>query len=211
MKTVYVLRSSQLTKSNIIESIQAFAACTGIDPSTIGAIAHEQGGSQPHVYTKEEMQQVSQGAIYLFKTGKISETEFVSRMNKAIGTDLSFEVFKECWNKMCLIKPEALDFLRQLEKLQQEYGFGIHVMSNSNTMHINYIYEQLAAAGVKLEISKTFSFEAEVLDPELPKTTDPKWSDSNLIDLRDTADILAEINKLRVHNSAAPKPRLSLR
>lgn len=210
MKTVYIFHYSQLTKSNILESIQAFATCTGIDPKEISAVAHEQGGSPLHVYTEKEMQKVSQGAIYLFKTGKISETEFVSRMNKAIGIDLSFEVFKECWNKMCLIKPDALNFLRQLEKLQQKYGFGIHVMSNSNTMHINYIYEQLEAAGIKLETSQTFSFEAGILDPELPKNTDPKWSDCNLLDFRGTTDILEEINKI-IHNAAAPKPRLSPR
>lgn len=210
MKTVYILRYSQLTQPNISESIKAFAEYSGIAPNSISTVAHKQGGSPLHVYRKEEMEQVSQGAIYLFKIGKIDEIEFVSRMNQAIGTDLSFEAFKECWNKMCCIQPDALDVLRKLAQLQQEYGFGIHVMGNSNKIHVNYIDEQLAAAVIKLEMSQTFSFETGILDPELPKTTDPKWSDSNLVDLRNVADILAEIN-ITMPNSAPLKTRLTPR
>lgn len=212
MKTVYLLRYSQLTQSNMMESVKAFIKHTGIDPKTIQIAAHKQGGSPLSAYKQEEMEQVSQGAIYLYKTGKVSDEEFVARMNHAMGIDLSMDTFKECWNAMCTVQPETLELLHHIESLQKEHAFGIHVMGNTNSMQANYISEQFAAAGLKLGMSHTFSFEAGMLDPAPPKTTDAGWADVNIIDLRDTADILAEFNKLSTEASLseAPKRKLSL-
>lgn len=212
MKTVYLLRYSQLTQSNMMEAVKAFIKHTGIDPKTIQIAAHKQGGSPLSAYKPEEMAQVYQGAIYLYKTGKVSDEEFVARMNHAMGVDLSMDTFKDCWNAMCTVQAETLEFLSQIESLQKEHGFGIHVMANTNSMHAKYVSEQFAAAGLELDLSYTFSFMAGVLDPAPPKITDAGWTDVNIIDLRDTADILTEFNKLSIKASLseAPKRKLSL-
>lgn len=215
MKTVFLLRYSQLTQSNMMESVKAFVNRTGIDSKALQAAVHKEGGLELSLYKAEEIEQISQGAIYLYKTGKISDVEFVERMNRTMAIDLSMETFKECWNAMCTVQPETLAFLRQVESLQKKHGFGIHVMGNTNSMQVNYVNEQFTALGLELGITYTLSFVAGVLEPAPPKTTDDGWTDVNIIDLRDTkseADILTEFNKLSTVASCskAPKRKLSL-
>jgi hypothetical protein len=204
MTTIYVIRASQVSDPKFMNSVTAFANCTGIPTARIRQVAHYQGGSPLHIYG-EELTNIKTGAIYLYKTGKINDHEFVAGMNKALDANLNFDTFKQCWNAMCHIEPATIDFLRKLEKAQQDLGFGLHVMGNTNPMHTQYISEQLAAAGINLHFSQTLSYKVGVLDAEPPKN----YATTQYIDLRDTADIFTEINKLSHDVVATPKLKLA--
>ena len=203
MKTLYLLRYSQLTQSNMQASIEAFVKKTDLNPNLIYQAARQEGGLPLNSYTPEEINQISHGAIYLFKTGKITETEFVTRMNQTIGTNLNFDTFKECWNAMFTIQPKTVEFLRKIENLQKENSFSIHVVGNTNSMHDNYINEQFRQENINLEMTHTYSFEEGKFDPEpLKKLIDMLSEGFNIIDLRNTADLLEEFSKAKQQQAA---------
>jgi hypothetical protein len=194
MKTVYILRLSQLTQSDIKRSVMDFAVTAKIDPIVIQMAAHAQGGSPLNQYPATKLDEVRQGAIYLFKTGQIDEEAFIARMNQAMGINLSRTDFVRCWNAMCTLQPATVALLREIEMLQKRHGFDLHVIGSTNSTHTNYIAEQFTTHGLQLNFSHTYSFEVNQLEPELPSTADPKWSDFDIVDLRDTAEILPRLD-----------------
>ena len=205
MKTVYILRLSQLTQSEIKKSVTDFAVAAKIDPIIIQLAAHAEGGSPLNHYPPQELKTVRQGAIYLFKTGLISEEEFIEKMNQAMEIALSKEVFTKCWNAMCIQTPDSLAFLRSVEELQRTRGFHLHIMSNTNSLHTNCIDQQLAANGIHLEMSHTYSFETHQLESEPPTAADPQWADFDIVDLRDTKTSLISILDTDISPTLRPK------
>ncbi len=209
MKKLYILRYSQLTQSDMSKSIIAFVQQTKLKPDLIVAAARQQGGLPLNEYKPEELEEVLQGAIYLFKIGKIDEETFIARMNQAIGSNLDPDTFKQCWNAMCTIQPQTLASLRQIESLQQQYDFDIHVIGNTNSIHADYIKEQFEAASLNIRMSHTYSFESGMFDPkpQLPTTY------TSVIDLRKLSieEILEEFSKLSIEETpktTAPKCKL---
>ena len=153
------------------------------------------------MYKSEELEQVKQGAIYLYKTGKLTDIEFATQMNKAFNTNLSVETFKTCWEAMCTMDEQTLNSIRELEKLQNVHDFGIHVMGGTNKMHVDYIKNQLRDLKITLNFSHTFSFETGTLEQEAPNANQEQWKESTIVDLRDKADIFVEINNAFKQNN----------
>jgi len=128
------------------------------------------------------------GAIYLFKTGKITGEEFAGMMNSVAGTNLSVELIKKCWNEMCTITEDTHKYLNELADLQRSHNFNIHVIGNTNRWHVDYINAQ----GLPITYSHTFSCNAGRLNPD-PNLS--SWSDFDVIDLRNDSDVLSSIKQ----------------
>ena len=185
----------------------AFASATGKSIDSLQKAAHAQGGSPFNYYKPEELERLHQGAIYLFKTGLISEEEFIAKMNQAMDINLSAEEFKKCWNAMCTQTPDHLVFLRFVEALQKARGFHLHIMSNTNTLHTKYIDEQLAANGINIKMTHTYSFDTHQLESEPPTAADPQWANFDIVDLRDVKTSLMSIFDTDI--SSAPRRKCS--
>ena len=74
----------------------------------------------------------------LLETGKISEDEFVSEIQKSCKNSTEKEIIF-AWNKMLLNLPENRIYL--LKKLKLEYN--IYLLSNTNSIHIKEFEKRL--------------------------------------------------------------------
>lgn len=208
MRTLFLLRYSQLTQSNMMKSVAKFMEKTGMsDPSQLIKVVSQEGGLPLNQYKPEELDLIKQtGIIYLFKIGRITEKEFVDNMNQKVGINLDFDTFKECWNSMCTIQPETIVFLREIEQLQKqkEDDFGIHIIGNTNSMHAKYIEEQLKQAGIDIKMSRTVSFEVGCFDPE---PSEEQTNGLQIVDLRNKTDVLEEIYCFYPKTNTSLRPR----
>lgn len=207
MKKLYLLNFSQLIKSspeNFRKSIVAFAEHTHKDIKVIAEIAHIQGGSCLTAYKPNEMLLITQGAIYLYKTGEINDDTFINRMNMTLGSHLNRDDFMHCWNAMSTISPESIEYMRQIEQLQNQHNFILHILSNTNPMHTNYIDQQLNDNNIALRTRHTYSYEVGVFNPKPPTAEQAAAQGYEIVDLRDVDDILTEIAKLETTVKSTP-------
>lgn len=74
-----------------------------------------------------------------YETGQLSTAEFVKKLEEKIGGEVSEQAVKDAWNAMLLDIPEA-----RYEILKQAKGkFRTFCLSNTNDLHIKYIFNQL--------------------------------------------------------------------
>ncbi|KAG0298214.1 hypothetical protein BGZ97_004146 [Linnemannia gamsii] len=74
-----------------------------------------------------------------FETGKISPEEFRTSIRTSLGlpesvTDIQFDA---AWNAMLLDFPK--DRLELMRTLKKEYGYKVYLLSNTNSIHIEYV------------------------------------------------------------------------
>ncbi|KAF9922178.1 hypothetical protein FBU30_007729 [Linnemannia zychae] len=77
--------------------------------------------------------------IVNIETGKITPTEFRASIRSSIGlpdivTDVQFDA---AWNAMLLDFPKGR--LELMNTLRTEYGYKVYLLSNTNSIHIDYI------------------------------------------------------------------------
>ncbi|KAG0282725.1 hypothetical protein BGZ96_000184 [Linnemannia gamsii] len=90
-----------------------------------------------------------------FETGKISPEEFRTSIRTSIGLPESVTntQFDAAWNAMLLDFPKGrLELMRTLKK---EYGYKVYLLSNTNSIHIEYI-NQVCLQGYKEETLDPF-------------------------------------------------------
>lgn len=209
MQKLFLLRSSQLTKSNMIKSIEKFKQTiqtTNPDQliNQLMNVVRTQGGLSLDQYTPTELEKIKQtGIIYLFKIGQINKEYFIEKMNEAINVSLDSDSFTACWNAMCIIDQDTIKFLQQIEQLQKQYNFSIHVVGNTNSMHAECVAEQLQNSNINIHMSQTLSFNFGCFDPKpLPEQT----NGFDVIDLRDEKDILTKMLENCRVNTSSPRP-----
>ena len=166
MNLLFILRFSQIVHSNMQASIIKFMELTKKDLATLKGLVYTEGGLPLDQYSKDPNGINKNGIIYLYKIGQLTDEEFLSKMNEKLNSTLDIDIFKECWNAMCEIKEENLPFIRRLQELQNEHGFGLHTIANTNKMHVDYIASQLNRKNINLNMSHSYSFEANQFDPE---------------------------------------------
>lgn len=197
---IFIIRDSQLSGAQFGKAIESFVKETGKSPEQLQIITKQQGGLPFEAYSAEERIEATKGAIWKYKTGVITtEAEFCAAMNTAMSTSLDLEVFRRCWNSMCVVSEATIAMLQKLVVLQEKHGFHIHVIASSNPMHQQYIAEQLTMIGVKLDRSYTRSYEKRILDPiELLSEARKTFKESDeIIDLRgEKGPLLAIVEKL---------------
>ena len=184
-----VLHYSQLSGSDVSLSIKAFADKTQKSTKEIGDLVAQQMRAD--------------GAIHDFILGKINESQFVQRMNNVLNDTLGVETplthteFINCWNAMCVIKNETLEFLKDLEHLQKKFGFKLLVICNSNETQHQFISDKLAKAGVKLDLEYKLSFkEGSLLNKQALAAYEGEFEVQNLMDVKAQDDILIGIRRL---------------
>jgi hypothetical protein len=165
---LFILRYSQIVHSNMVASVTKFMQLTNIkDPDVLQKLVYAEGGLSLDKYSTEDLNNIkTNGIIYLYKIGQLTDEEFLRKMNEKLNSTLDMDTFKACWNAMCEIKEENLLFINRLQTLQDKYSFDIHVISNTNKMHVDYIASQLNRHNIKLNMSHSYSFEANQFDPE---------------------------------------------
>lgn len=74
-----------------------------------------------------------------FETGKISPEEFRTSIRTSIGLPESVTntQFDAAWNAMLLDFPK--DRLELMRTLKKEYGYKVYLLSNTNSIHIEYV------------------------------------------------------------------------
>ncbi|MEO1654266.1 MAG: HAD family phosphatase [Bacteroidota bacterium] len=76
-----------------------------------------------------------------FETGKISPAEFREGMRQALSPDLKDAQIDAAWNALLLDIPQArIDLLQALKP-----HFRTYVLSNTNTIHVDFIVQQMQA------------------------------------------------------------------
>ncbi|ABV75161.1 hypothetical protein A1C_04455 [Rickettsia akari str. Hartford] len=73
----------------------------------------------------------------------------------------NLETFDKCWNTMCIVEPEKLV---ELYNLQQTHAFHIHIVGGTNELQHNYIQQEIQKDSIKPDISYTLSYELGTLD-----------------------------------------------
>ncbi|RZK09543.1 MAG: HAD family phosphatase [Flavobacterium sp.] len=89
-----------------------------------------------HTLKLEEWNEDMRKLNKIFEVGKISETEFLSGMQKHI-PNASLETIKENWNTILMDFP--LDRLEFLQSLSQKYR--LFLLSNTDAIHIQHFQE----------------------------------------------------------------------
>ncbi|MFP3012330.1 MAG: hypothetical protein ACEY3D_05160 [Rickettsia sp.] len=152
MKKAHVFKYSQVIKTDRIAIITQFSQHSSIEPKNVGTIAinEERDG----------------GIIDQYKTGKITTEEFRIEMNELIeeagGKPITnLETFDKCWNAMCIVEPEKL---AELYNLQQTHKFHIRIVGGTNELQHNYIQQEIQKASINPDISYTLSYELGTLD-----------------------------------------------
>ena len=167
--------------------------------------SEDSGLSIPDIATMAKEEEKPNGVIDQYKTGKITTEEFRTEMNKLIenagGTPITnLETFDKCWNAMCIVEPEKLT---ELYNLQQTHKFHIHIIGNTNELQHNYIQQEIQKAPIKPNISYTLSYERGTLDNNLlaenataylkDQNYEPVWHTANQNDYDQNAlDILGK-------------------
>ena len=202
---IFIIRDSQLTGARAEASIKAFAEVTCIDPRNLGLMMGKLGGMPYEYYASLsspiKVEEAERGAIWEYKTGRLSEQDFYVRMKKAMSApDLTQEQFTKCWNKMCECSKETIAMLQRLMSLQEKHAFGIHIIASSNQSHQKYIAEQLAANRVGLQRTYTRSYEMGTLDPVklLEAARKTFAADDEIFDLRAEKGFLLEMIEKRL-------------
>lgn len=86
------------------------------------------------------MQELSAETFFeRYETGQISTAEFVKRLQEKIGGGVSEQAIKDAWNAMLLDIPDIrYDILKAAQS-----KFRTFCLSNTNELHIEYVYNQL--------------------------------------------------------------------
>lgn len=100
-------------------TLQAFATLTGTSKTDI----QKAYGSNP--------------VFMAYEKGEVSDQEFRNSIRKHFSTHASDAEIDHCWNAMLIDLPVST--LTMLEKLKKH--FRVFVLSNTNTIHINYVNE----------------------------------------------------------------------
>ena len=75
----------------------------------------------------------------LYETGSISRTEFVDRINRIAGTNISEGEIIAAWNAMLLnYKPARIEWIKRLHKTHK-----LLMLSNTNDAHFEYFHNKL--------------------------------------------------------------------
>jgi hypothetical protein len=201
---IFIIRDSQLSGAQFGKSIEAFVKATGKKPEQLQIITKQEGGLPFEAYSAADLMEAANGAIWKYKTGVITtEAEFCAAMNTAMSTSLELEVFRACWNSMCVVSEETLAMLKKLAVLQKKDSFHVHVIASSNPMHQQFIAEQFIMAGVELDRSYTRSYEKGTLAPaELLLEARKSFKESDeVVDLRGEKGPLLEMVEKRMQFS----------
>ena len=92
-------------------------------------------------YSQAEQQEV----FDWLETGKISATQFYDEMRRLSGLSLSNEQIRQAWDSILLDLPD--DRLALLPQLKQA-GIACFLLSNTNQLHIETIYQGLMERGI---------------------------------------------------------------
>ncbi len=72
-----------------------------------------------------------------FERGTVNETQFLTKLNDELGTQLSQDAFREVWNSV--LEETVPGMERTLEKLCRHYR--LFALTNSNETHINHLFQ----------------------------------------------------------------------
>ncbi|GDX53448.1 hydrolase [Bacteroidota bacterium] len=90
--------------------------------------------------------------FHLFDCGLISEEEFRMHLRTATGLPLSDKVIDKCWNAMLMDIPKnRMQYLDELKK-----SFATFLLSNTNSIHLNFISSYLQKEFAMTDISEKF-------------------------------------------------------
>jgi len=106
---------------SVPDTLRSFAQVSGIDLDKV-------------------KQLFSEGEGFLqYEKGEIGDDEFRDFVRKLYGINTSDEELDRCWNAMLLgIPTQKLDLLLQLKE-----KYSVYLLSNTNTIHLNYIERNL--------------------------------------------------------------------
>ena len=91
--------------------------------------------------------------FHLFDCGLISEEEFRMHLRTATGMELSDTVIDKCWNAMLMDIPQhRMKYLDELKKLYNTF-----LLSNTNSIHLNFISTYLQKEFKMSDISEKFN------------------------------------------------------
>lgn len=77
-----------------------------------------------------------------YEVGAMTEAEFIAEMQAATNVAISGQAIINAWNAMLLDIPAArLEMLLELRK-----SYKVFLLSNTNTSHLNFVYDYLAKA-----------------------------------------------------------------
>ena len=91
--------------------------------------------------------------FHLFDCGLISEEEFRMHLRTATGLELSDAVIDKCWNAMLMDIP--LHRMKYLDELKKSYN--TFLLSNTNSIHLNFISNYLQKEFQLNDISEKFN------------------------------------------------------
>ena len=82
----------------------------------------------------------SNGIIDQYKKGNLTTEEFRNKINKLIESSdgkaiTDNKIFDNCWNSMCIVEPENLT---KLYNLQEKHNLHIHVIGGTNELQHNF-------------------------------------------------------------------------
>lgn len=79
------------------------------------------------------------GIFERFETGHMTEDQFLHSLQTALPENVTLDAIKQAWNAMLLEIP--VQRFEMLLRLRQQYK--VFLLSNTNAMHIEYVYEYL--------------------------------------------------------------------
>lgn len=103
--------------------------------STLQEFSRLSDHSEDEIYQKF----INEPAFHKYEKGQISDEEFRALVRETMNIKASDEAIDAAWNAMIYdIPSHRLNWLKQLNE-----RFGVYILSNTNTIHIDYVHKLL--------------------------------------------------------------------